>query len=452
MARILVVEDDLNTLSGLVQIIQDEGYEVKGVETGQKALKLLENERYNILLTDFKLPDINGLKLHEKAIPFSVGMKTIIMTAYSSVKDAVEAMKKGVYHYLTKPLNLDELFILLQKAIREQELLFENLELKDRIKSVYRFENMVGNSEAMRNVFRVIAKVAKSQATVLIRGESGVGKELVARAIHYNSNRSEGPLIELSCAALPETLLESELFGFEKGAFTGAVTRKKGRFELAEKGTIFLDEIGDIPQSIQSKLLRALQSKEISHLGGTEVINVDVRVITATNRDLEKAVTEGKFREDLYYRLNVIPIFIPPLRERKEDIPLLIEHFMEKFSRENNKQNLKFSDEALEQCMDYDWPGNIRELENAIENAVVLAEGNTILPQDLPFTIYIKDTFGMDKDFLKVEESYRKKIQYAEKMILRDAIKKTNGNKSQAARLLKISLRTMRYKIKKYKL
>jgi transcriptional regulator with GAF, ATPase, and Fis domain len=311
---------------------------------------------------------------------------------------------------------------------------------------------MVGNSEAMRNVFRVIAKVAKSQATVLIRGESGVGKELVARAIHYNSNRSEGPLIELSCAALPETLLESELFGFEKGAFTGAVTRKKGRFELAEKGTIFLDEIGDIPQSIQSKLLRALQSKEISHLGGTEVINVDVRVITATNRDLEKAVTEGKFREDLYYRLNVIPIFIPPLRERKEDIPLLIEHFMEKFSRENNKQNLKFSDEALEQCMDYDWPGNIRELENAIENAVVLAEGNTILPQDLPFTIYIKDTFGMDKDFLKVEESYRKKIQYAEKMILRDAIKKTNGNKSQAARLLKISLRTMRYKIKKYKL
>ncbi|MBN1551969.1 sigma-54-dependent Fis family transcriptional regulator [bacterium] len=452
MSKILVVEDDLNTLSGLIEILSDEGYIVNGADSGSKALKILEQEQFNILLTDYKLPDMNGLELHERSLPLCQGTLTIIMTAYSSIKDAVEAMKKGVYHYLTKPLNLDELFLLLKKALKDQEMRSENVELKEQIKSSYRFENMIGNSENMRKIYRVISKVAQSQSTVLIRGESGVGKELVARAIHYNSLRSEGPLVEISCASLPETLLESELFGYEKGAFTGANAIKKGRLEISHNGTIFLDEIGEIPESIQTKLLRVLQSREINHLGSTDVIKVDVRVITATNRDLEKAVSEGRFREDLYYRLNVIPIFIPPLRERKDDIPLLIEHFMKKFTTENKKQYLRFSDKSMAHCMRYDWPGNVRELENAIENAVVLAEGDTILPEDLPLTIFANVSMDITKGFLTSDDPYRKKIERAERAILNEAINQANGNKSKAAKKLKISLRTMRYKIKKYNL
>ncbi|MBN1153432.1 sigma-54-dependent Fis family transcriptional regulator [candidate division KSB1 bacterium] len=452
MTRILLVEDDINTLTGLIEILTDEGYEVKGVDRGSLALDLLNREDFEILLTDFKLPDMTGLELYEKSLKSADSMKTIIMTAYSSIKDAVESMKKGVYHYLTKPINLDELFILLKKAIQEQKMELENLELKDQIKTAFRFENMIGNSEKMQQVYRVITKVARSNATVLIRGESGVGKELVARAVHYNSTRSQYPFVEISCASLPETLLESELFGYEKGAFTGAVARKNGRFEVADKGTIFLDEIGDIAESIQIKLLRVLQSKEISHLGGTNAIKIDVRVIAATNRDLEKAVSNGRFREDLYYRLNVIPIYIPPLRERKDDIPLLINHFLNKFVHENNKWELKFSEEALDYCMKYDWPGNVRELENAIENAVVLSDGNSIMVEDLPMTIYSTSVQPVSAELIGLDESLKKKMQDSERIILKNAIQKTGGNKSKAAKILKISLRTMRYKIQKYHL
>jgi len=452
MSRILLVEDDINTLTGLIEILNDEGYEVRGVEKGEQALSLLDREEFNILLTDFKLPDMTGLELYIKSLEDHDSMKTIIMTAYSSIKDAVESMKRGVYHYLTKPINLDELFILLKKAIQEQQIELENVELKDKIKSTFKFENMIGNSEQMQNVYRVISKVARSQSTVLIRGESGVGKELVARAIHYNSQRANGSLVEVSCASLPETLLESEMFGYEKGAFTGAVSRKKGRFEIADGGTIFLDEIGDIAESIQIKLLRVLQSREITHLGGTESIKIDVRVIAATNRDLEQAVTKRRFREDLYYRLNVIPVYIPPLRERKEDIPLLIIHFLNKFAYENNKKDLSLSEEAMDYCMNYHWPGNVRELENAIENAVVLSDGDVILPDDLPITVYPKSSYDVSAGIFTSDESYKKKMEYAEKIILRNAIKKAGGNKSKAAMMLKISLRTMRYKIQKYDL
>jgi transcriptional regulator with PAS, ATPase and Fis domain len=289
---------------------------------------------------------------------------------------------------------------------------------------------------------------------VLIRGESGVGKELVARAIHYNSQQAEKTLVEISCATLPETLLESELFGYEKGAFTGAFARKIGRFELADGGTIFLDEIGDITENVQTKLLRVLQEKEISRLGGTSRIKVDVRVITATNRNLEKALQEGLFREDLYYRLNVIPILIPPLRDRKEDIPLLIDHFLRKFCQENRKPLMKFSDRALEACINYDWPGNVRELENAVENAVVLGEGDVILPEFLPAGIALFQSRSMSSQFLDQakQDSYRKKMEFAERIIIKDAIDQADGNKSVAAKNLKISLRTMRYKIRKYHL
>lgn len=452
MARILIAEDDRNTLSGLLEILQEEGYEAKGVDSGNKALRALERESFDILLTDLRMPDLDGVQLYEQTRAAHPDMKTVVMTAYSSVKEAVDAMKRGVYEYLTKPLNLDELFVILKKAVEEQSLRRENQELKDRLHT-YHYEGIIGQSGAMQLVYKAIAKVAQSQATVLIRGESGTGKELVCRAIHYNSARASHPLVEISCSSFPETLLESELFGYEKGAFTGATARKKGRVELADGGTIFLDEIGDISGSVQTKLLRLLQEKEVSRLGSTESLKVDVRVITATNRDLEKAIIENHFREDLYYRLNVIPIFLPPLRERIEDIPALVEHFIKRYNATNHKQMLGMSEEALQLCMSYAWPGNVRELENAIENAIVLGEGEIILPEHLPFTLTSRVHAGTAAgSFINAGPSYREKMEAAEKMVLEDAIRKAGGNKSEAAKRLGISLRTMRYKIHKYKL
>lgn len=452
MARILIVEDDRNTLSGLVEILQEEGYDVIGLDNAKEALRQLERERFDILLTDFKMPDIDGLQLYERTPTIAPDMKTIIMTAYSSVKDAVEAMKRGVYEYLTKPLNLDELFVILRKATDEQRLQREVEKLRKQVSGSHRFENIIGSSEPMQQVFRTIMKVAKSHATILIRGESGTGKELVARAIHYNGPRAEKPLVEISCVSFPETLLESELFGYEKGAFTGAIGRKKGRFELADGGTIFLDEIGDISASVQTKLLRVLQEKQISRLGSTSSMTVDVRVITATNRDLERALNEGMFREDLYYRLNVIPIVLPPLRQRKEDISELIRYFSKKYGLANHKPNVRISDEAMEACFAYDWPGNVRELENAIENAIVLGDSEVILPEHLPFTIALKSKKPAPRPVIFVGNSYRQRMQAAEKMVLEEAIEQAGGNKSEAAKNLGISLRTMRYKIRKYKL
>jgi len=452
MPRILIVEDDKNTLNGLIEILSVEGYDTRGVSSPKKALRILQADPFDVLLTDLKMPDINGMELYERSLPFAPEMKTIVMTAYSSVKDAVEAMKKGVYEYLTKPLDLDELFVILEKAIGEQQLQRENVELRKQVTSKYSFENIIGKSAEIEQLFGTIGKVAKTQSTVLIRGESGTGKELVARAIHYNSPRRQQPLIEISCASFPETLLESELFGYEKGAFTGADGRKMGRFELAHKGTIFLDEIGDISESVQVKLLRVLQEKTITRLGGTETVNVDVRVITATNRDLEQALEQGKFREDLYYRLNVIPIVLPPLRDRKEDIPLLIDHFIKKCCLENKMPVVTMSDEAMQMCMEYDWPGNVRELENAIENAIVLGDGERIEPAYLPFGLTMRKP-NLRHDFSNSSaKTYKERMEAAERVILENAIRQAGGNKSEAAKMLDISLRTMRYKIKKYDL
>ncbi len=453
MARILIVEDDRNTLSGLMEILEQEGYDAVGVDSGNKALKSLQSDSFDILLTDLKMPQMSGMELYERSLPIAPELKTIVMTAYSSVKDAVEAMKKGVYEYLTKPLDLDELFVILEKAIGEQNLQRENLQLRKQVETTYSFENIIGKSQAMEQIFSTIVKVAKTQSTILIRGESGTGKELVARAIHYNSPRAGKPLIEISCASFPETLLESELFGYEKGAFTGADNQKKGRFELADGGTIFLDEIGDISESVQVKLLRVLQERQIARLGGSEPVNVDVRVITATNRDLEKAIEEGRFREDLYYRLNVIPMMLPSLRDRKEDIPLLLEHFVRKFSMANNLPPPAITEETMQVCLEYGWPGNVRELQNAVENAIVLGEGTTILPEHLPFGLLNRRLKGSKPDFLNNSgPTFKDKIEAAERIILSQAIDQSDGNKSVAAKKLDISLRTMRYKIKKYNL
>lgn len=452
MIRVLIAEDDRNTLSGLVEILDQEGFSVKGAESGKDALKILERDKFDILLTDLRMPDMTGMELYEKASLNHPEMRTIIMTAFNSVKDAVEAMKGGVYEYLTKPLDLDELFVILKRAVTDVELTRENEELKERLHGAYRFENIIGTSKPMQNVFKTIVKVAQSDATILIRGESGTGKELVARAIHYNSPRKKKSLIEISCASFPESLLESELFGYEKGAFTGATGRKLGRFELAQNGTIFLDEIGEVSGGVQTKLLRVLQEREISRLGGTSSIKVDTRVIAATNRDLEQEVEDGQFREDLYYRLNVIPVFLPPLRERADDIPLLVDHFIKKYAKLNNKPELTISEDVMKICMEYHWPGNVRELENAMENAVVLGEGEIVLPEHLP--VFVKMRKGAPKDGLEAIFSagttFHEKVDYAEKLILEDAISKAKGNKSEAAKRLEISLRTMRYKISKY--
>lgn len=451
-AKILIVEDDRNTLSGMMEILKEEGYQVSGKASARKALGLLEQQPFDVLLTDLKMPEMSGMELYERSLTCAPDMKTVVMTAYSSVKDAVEAMKKGVYEYLTKPLDLDELFVILEKAIGEQNLQRENVELKKRVRSAYSFESMVGKSDAMQRVFRTIEKVAKTQSTVLVRGESGTGKELVARAIHYNSPRAAQPLIEISCPSFPESLLESELFGYKRGAFTGADSDKKGRFELAHNGTIFLDEIGEISENVQVKLLRVLQERQFSRLGDAQVRDVNVRVIAATNRDLEAAIKEGRFREDLYYRLNVIPIRLPALYERREDIPILLEHFVKTISMEIKVPPPTISEEVMQLCLSYDWPGNVRQLQNAIENAIVLGEGGTILPEHMPFGIH-KGAITGNSPFLQVSgQTFKDKIEMAERIILQDAIDKANGNKSEAAKTLDISLRTMRYKIKKYAL
>lgn len=453
MAKILLVEDDKNTLEGLTHLLRDEGYTVRAVSDGETALHEIEKDEYDILVTDLKLPGIDGLELYKRVKGVLPDMTTIVVTAFGTVKTAVEAMKEGVYDYITKPIEVDELLIIIKNALNRQELLRENIMLRDQVRKAYSFENIVGKSGPMQEVFKKVAKVATSKSTVLIRGESGTGKELIAKAIHFNSQRKDKQFITIDCASLPENLLESELFGYEKGAFTGAFRTKVGRFEVATGGTLFLDEIGDITPGIQAKLLRALEEKTIGRLGGTNVIPIDVRVIASTHKNLERALKEGTFREDLYYRLNVIPIFLPPLRERREDIPLLIQHFVDKYSTEANTPPKKISRGVIDICINYDWLGNVRELEHAIENAVVMGEGETILPAHLPFNVS-SDTSGEKElvTFGESEGSYNEKMDLAEKMIIQDALRKTEGNRTKAAKLLGISLRTMRYKVKKYNL
>jgi DNA-binding NtrC family response regulator len=453
MEKILLVEDDRNTLEGLSEILSQEQYEVVKAVNGKTALNELKNSAFNVMVTDFMLPDLDGMELAKQAWEEQEDLMVIIMTAFGSIKHAVNAMKNGIYDYLTKPIEIDELLIVIKKAINEQALRQENIILRDKIKRTYQYENIIGASGKMQEVFHKVNKIAGSDATILIRGESGTGKELIARAIHYNSNRKHKPLMEINCSSIPETLLESELFGHEKGSFTGAHKTMKGKFEIADGGTLFLDEIGELSPNVQVKLLRFLQEKRFNRVGSGEFISVDVRLITATNTDLEKALEQGKFREDLYYRLNVIPIFLPPLRDRPEDFGPLIQHFIRKFSEKNNKEIKGITPEAINLCLNYTWPGNVRELENAIENAVVLAETTWITPDDLPF--YIKRRPEDIKHMQLTEMSgltFKQQIETAERIIIHKALQETNGNRTHAAKNLHLSIRTMRNKIKKYEL
>jgi DNA-binding NtrC family response regulator len=453
MNKILLVEDDRNTLEGLAEILTMENYDVTKALDGHTAIKEVRNGQFDLMITDLLLPDFDGLELAKLAWKDQSELMVVMMTAFGSVKHAVSAMKQGIYDYLTKPIDIDELLIVISKAIKTHKLRQDYIELKDRMEEKYQYQNIIGSSGKMQEVFSKINKIAGTDATIIVRGESGTGKELVARAIHYNSPRKNNVMMEINCSSIPETLLESELFGHEKGSFTGAHKTMKGKFEVANGGTIFLDEIGDLSPNVQIKLLRFLQEKRFTRIGGTGFIDVDVRLITATNADLEQAIKDGRFREDLYYRLNVIPILMPALRDRKEDIGPLIEHFIVKFAEKNSKKIVGIDQDAMNICMNYPWPGNVRELENAIENAVVLSDDNYIKTEDLP--AYIKTT-TKEVSLPEIGDSsnlnYREQLEHAEKIIIQKALEESKGNKTHAAERLGFSIRTMRNKVKKYKL
>ncbi len=383
MPKILVVDDELSITDILRPLFVREGYEVSVANTGMDALELLKRDCFDLMITDLKLPDTDGITLFVSAKEFQKHMPVIVMTAYTGVDTAVEAMKRGAYHYLTKPFKLDEMLLLANRALSYAMTFLENEVLKDSIDAHCHFGSLVGDSQPMLRIYKLIEKVARTNSTVLVRGESGTGKELVARALHSASQRKTYPFIAINCSAMPESLLESELFGHVKGSFTGAVTNKLGLLKAADKGTLFLDEIGGIPLTMQSKLLRTLQEKEIRPVGGTETIPIDVRLVAATNEDLEAKARQGTFREDLYYRLSVIPLNLPTLSERKEDIPLLAAHFLKKFNAENTaKGNFELTEQVLDVLRSYDWPGNVRELENLLYRIATL--GSDLTPEELP--------------------------------------------------------------------
>jgi len=440
-AKILVVDDEAIIRESLHDWIIDVGYQVFTAENGPRALEILEKEKPGIIITDLVMPEMDGIELMKKAKEILPKVEVMIITAYGSIPTAITAMREGAYDYIEKPFCPERVEFLIEKIVERQGLIEENVSLQRRLEEHYRFENIIAKSPEMQRVIEVIKIVAKSNATVLITGNSGTGKELVARAIHSQSYRRDKPFIAVSCAALPESLLESELFGHEKGSFTGAYAQKKGKFESANKGTLFLDEIGEMSANIQVHLLRILEEKEFTRVGGNELLKVDVRVISATNRDLHEAVANGKFREDLYYRLNVVTIELPPLRERKEDIPLLADYFLKKFTEENQKEITGFSPDAVDLLLKHEWPGNVRELENAIERAVILAKDPSIQVTDLPHdTLLSAGLPTLQGQFLKeVERNHILKI-----------LTESQGNYSQTARILGISRMSLYNKVRAY--
>jgi DNA-binding NtrC family response regulator len=439
--RILVVDDELIVRESLSNYLREDGYEAIAAETGEEALEKVKKESWNILFVDLKMPGMDGLEVLRNVKEIKVDLPVIIITAYATIDSAVQAMKDGAYDYIVKPFDPEAIAMVVEKVVEHQNLVKENILLRERIEQEYKFEEIIGKSQPMQKVFELVKDVAESDASVLITGESGTGKELIARAIHANSSRRYNPFITASCGAMPEGLLESELFGHEKGAFTGALYTKKGRFELADGGTLFLDEIGEISPKTQVDLLRVLDEKSFRRVGGIEQITVDVRIVSATNRDLKKAISEGTFREDLFYRLNVVSVHLPPLRQRREDIQLLAEHFLNKFRAETNKKIERISPKALELMMEYDWPGNVRELENAIERAVVVGKKAEIIPEDLPFSKQ-----GMP------EKTGAKSLRDREKLYILQALEENGWNITKTAEDLEIDRVTLYNKIKKYNL
>jgi two-component system response regulator AtoC len=419
------------------------------VEKGSEALHLVDSELFDFILSDVVMPEMDGLNLLQAMKKKGVEATVIMMSAYGNLDTAVEAMKRGAYDYISKPFRPDEVLLTLRKAEERENLRQENIRLRQEVHRDYSFGNIVGKSPKMMQLFEAIKKISEYKASVLIMGESGTGKEMVARCIHYNSPRSNEPFVVVNCGAIPETLLESELFGHEKGAFTDAKKEKRGSFELAHQGTLFLDEVGEMSLPAQVKLLRALQEGEVKRLGSERLLAVDVRIIAATIRDLSRAVAEGKFREDLFYRLNVLPLHLPPLRERKEDIPLLVDHFIHKYNELHRLGIEGVAEDALARLLEYSWPGNVRELENTIERAMILAQGKKIRADYLPSEI-LGDRPPWKRDLWGEEFSIKKASRVLEEELIRKALKRTKGNRSQAAKVLEISHPSLLSKIKEY--
>ncbi len=446
-ARVLVVDDEINIREALAAILGDEGYAVSAAGCVEDAMAALGRDYFQVVVSDMRLDDHSGLDLLRWIRGSCPETEMILLTAYGSVEGAVEAMKLGAYDYLCKPVDRQRLSVLIAKALEKQRLSMENRSLRRRLSVKEEFSNIIGNSVRIRQIFKMISEVPPTNATVLITGESGTGKELVARAIHSRSNRRDGQFVTLNCGALPDTLLESELFGYEKGAFTGAAAMKMGRIEMASGGTLFLDEVGDMTPKTQVDLLRALQDRELRRLGGERVVKVDVRFIAATNKDLAAEITEKRFREDLYYRLNVVPIVMPALRDRKEDIPVLVQAFLEEFCRQHHKELKKIADHTMDLMLHYAWPGNVRELRNVVERMVLLSRSDTVEPRDLPSPIY-----GGQDTTPEITIPLTQPLEAIEKTVISNVFSRITRNRRMAAQMLGISLRALHYKIRRFQI
>ena len=449
LRSVLIVDDEVGVRESLKMILKKD-YEVFLAKDAEEAFSQIKAQFPDVILLDIILPGLDGLRVLERIKQNDPDIIVIMITATNTAKTAVEAMKLGAYHYVTKPFDNDELRLIISRSLSEKALKQELIFRREEMDKSFDFENIIHKSSVMKDIFKVVKQIADSKSTALIMGESGTGKELISRAIHYNSNRKNYPFVTINCAAIPETLIESELFGHEKGAFTNAIEKKLGRFEVAHQGTLFLDEIGELSLATQAKILRFLEEKEFNRVGGSKTIKVDVRLITATNKDLNQLIKKGNFREDLYYRINVVPIVIPPLRDRKEDIPLLIDHFINKFNVENNKNVKGFNKEAIELMMQYEWPGNVRELENLVERVIALTSGEYIQLSELPLSFKnIPKTNGLKESVLDGKVSFIQAEEEFEREVILDALKRTNHIQSHAAEILGISRRILKYKMDK---
>jgi nitrogen regulation protein NR(I) len=476
MQRVLVIEDDDTVRDVLRSFLSEKGFEATLAQNGETGLDMLRADKFDLILTDLVMPGVTGMDVLKEVLASKVGIPVIVMTAFGTVQTAVEAMRLGAFDYLTKPFNLDELMIVIEKSLSVSKLQKENVMLKMQLKKKYNFKGLIGDSPRMQVVYELIEKIADTDSTVLITGESGTGKELIAKTIHYNNiSRAGGPFVPLNCAAIPKDLLESELFGHEKGAFTGAVNTRVGRFELAQGGTLFLDEVGELDPSLQVKLLRVLQEREFERVGGVKTIKVDVRILAATNKDLEKATKDGLFREDLFYRLNVIPLHLPPLRSRIEDITLLMAHFVQEFCRKRKREPFTFSPDAMECLLKYSWPGNVRELENLIERLTILSSGPVVKVSDLPDKLHqlafaavatatssAEAPRGHDEtaplpvaaqnNTVEIGEGgidLNAMVSTMERNMIHKALEKAGGVRSKAAQLLGLNRTTLLEKMKK---
>jgi DNA-binding NtrC family response regulator len=452
MEKILVIDDNILEAKLIADILKGNGYEAVFAQDGESGIRELANHRYDLVLTDLMMPDLDGIGVLEHVVSKCPRTKCIILTGYATIKSSVEAIKKGAFDYITKPIASTELLMVVEKAFKFKTLEEENIRLKRELKKRYSHTNIIGTGKAMQNIFDLIEKVADTDVTVLIQGQSGTGKELIARAIHYESGRSDKPLVVINCGAIPEALLESELFGHEKGAFTGAHNSRVGRFEMANGGSIFLDEIGEMSPALQVKLLRVLQERQFERVGGTKTIHVDIRIVAATNKNLMAAINNNTFREDLYYRLNVILIKAPPLKQRRSDIPLLVNHFLKKFQKKDRENITGFSPDAMNAMLEFGWPGNVRELENVIRQLIVLCENQIVEFEDLPEHIQqteISVTGSEAAPFPEERLSLDNAVKVYERKLIIEALEKSNGIKAKAAKLLNIKRTTLVEKIKK---